>query len=60
MDINANLAELRTLVSENIDREFVSDHDTARMMELFNGMDEWLSKGGFLPSAWFTPPPAGH
>lgn len=52
MDPNANLTELRKLVANNIDREFVSDHDTARMMELFDALDGWLTRGGFLPEAW--------
>jgi hypothetical protein len=52
MDRNANLAELRRLVNANIDREYVSDHDTARMMELFSALDEWLSRGGLLPTEW--------
>ena len=24
----------------------------ARMVELFQGLDDWLSKGGFLPQDW--------
>lgn len=52
MDPNANLTELRALVAANIDREYVSDHDTARMMELFDGLDGWLTKGGFTPAEW--------
>jgi hypothetical protein len=52
MDVNANLAELRGLVNANIDREYVSDDATARMMELFVALDEWLINGGFLPADW--------
>ena len=52
MDPDANLAELRTLVAANIDREFVSDHVTARVMELADALDTWISQGGFLPRDW--------
>lgn len=52
MDPNANLAELRALVKANADAEHVSDHDTARMIELVDAIDGWMSKGGFLPAAW--------
>lgn len=52
MDVNAALAELRALVKANADAEYVSDHDTARMIELVDAIDGWMSKGGFLPAAW--------
>lgn len=52
MDIDAALAEMSALVSANVDKEFVSDHDTARMMELWEGINGWLSTGGFLPRPW--------
>jgi hypothetical protein len=56
MDPNTNLKELRSLVAGNVDKEFVSDHDTARMMELIGSLDEWLTRGGFLPTDWARNP----
>lgn len=52
MDPNATLTELRALTAANQDREFVSDHVCARIIELTAALDEWLSRGGFLPTAW--------
>lgn len=52
MDIDAAVAEMNALVGANIDREYVSDHVTARMMELWDGMNGWLSTGGALPNDW--------
>lgn len=52
MDPNATLTELRALTAANRDREFVSDHDATRIIELVDALDEWLTRGGFLPSAW--------
>lgn len=52
MDPNENLAELRKLAEKNADREFVMDDDSFRMIELFQALDEWLSKGGFPPGEW--------
>jgi hypothetical protein len=53
MDPNAALAEIRTLIHEA--REATGPHAEAalnEMSEYFEGLDEWLSKGGFLPAAW--------
>lgn len=55
VDPNANLTELRALIEANIDREYVSDHDTARIIELVDALDGWLSGKGFLPAAWAGP-----
>lgn len=46
MDINIILASLRSFVERpnNYDPEVVAD--------LFRALDEWLSKGGFLPTDW--------
>lgn len=55
MDPNAALLELRKELaqepgcySEGIDCEI----DINRVIELFNGLDQWLSSGGFMPEAW--------
>jgi hypothetical protein len=52
MDPNTCLTELRALLAANVDREFVSDDATARIIELTMALDEWITRGGFLPSAW--------
>lgn len=56
MDPNAALVAIRELVAahEADDGERV---DTAlnrldSICELFGGLDEWLSKGGFRPADW--------
>lgn len=43
MDPNEALAQLRNAFAD-------SDYLTAE--ELFNALDEWLTKGGFLPDPW--------
>ena len=50
MDPNACLKELRELGKhfENVP----SLEDAYRMAELFDALDKWISKGGFLPKAW--------
>ena len=60
MDPNANLEELRALVragNEAHDNgEAPAPEDSERMVELVSSLDEWLSKGGFLPKAWERKP----
>lgn len=55
MDPNTALDSLRDLTTKVIrgevdaaDRESVAD----QIAETFQGLDEWLSKGGFLPEQW--------
>jgi len=58
MDPNAALANLRALVAES-EAGDVDPRDTAEEFhEQFAALDEWLSKGGFLPTAWQTQDPA--
>lgn len=50
MDPNATLAEIRELIeTENTlkDGQYTDD-----IIERFEALDEWLSKGGFLPADW--------
>lgn len=50
MDPDAALAEIRDIISRwNRDGGLVV---AARLAELVDGLDGWLSKGGFLPDAW--------
>lgn len=48
MDPNATLAEMRKLISEIAPGKPISDDFPL----LFDGLDNWLSRGGFLPEAW--------
>ncbi len=65
MDVNANLSELTTLaaslaVTIETGVSDPSPDDVARMAELVIALDEWITRGGFLPTRWQTvTPPAG-
>lgn len=55
MDPDEALAKMRDLTSRygHEDHGNDEDHDIAlRMVEVFQGLDEWLTNGGFPPSAW--------
>ncbi len=66
MDPNANLEEMRRLAAKLLaqydgpsaevndpgDLGRVDPHDAARLVELVQALDEWLSKAGALPEAW--------
>jgi hypothetical protein len=47
MDPNATLEQIRVLLVFG-DNEAVADE----LAELVSSLDEWLSKGGFLPQEW--------
>lgn len=49
MDPNANLAELRELASAQLNG---GQTDPDRMAELVEALDEWITRGGFLPADW--------
>lgn len=55
MDPEANLREQRHLVAR-INAQWDNDEETTelgfRLAELVQALDEWLSHGGFAPSAW--------
>lgn len=57
MDPNEALERLRRAVAE-LKTEAQWRHEAAlgdvvtEMVEKFEALDEWLSKGGFLPTAW--------
>lgn len=51
MDPNAALAEIREITAHILDGKPDSGQ-ALRLAELSEALDEWLSKGGFLPSAW--------
>lgn len=51
MDPNTALARLRAW-AEGDGNSGINESDA---MELFAGLDEWLSKGSFLPDGWRLP-----
>lgn len=48
MDPNAALEELRRLIAQ----KYPDTEDVERIQLLIESLDEWLSKGGFLPASW--------
>lgn len=51
MDPNAALAEIRKLTRDVL-KGRADEEDIERLAELIEGLDNWLSKGGFLPKNW--------
>jgi hypothetical protein len=51
MDPNANLAEQRRIRSRIIAGEEL-DGDAQRLADLVEALDNWISRGGFLPRDW--------
>jgi len=52
MDPNANLKEILELAGKiSIDADSDSELEV-RLAELVMALDEWICKGGFLPSRW--------
>lgn len=54
MDPNETLRQLRSMVADAGDEasaEWLLDNGD-RFVELFDGLDGWLSKGGFPPEEW--------
>jgi len=52
MDPNATLKALRAAIQDHEDSEGDSECDVYEIVELFEALDEWMSKGGFTPDAW--------
>jgi len=55
MDVNAALAELRELTAaweRAGSRGPWSEADADRAIELARDLDQWISRGGFLPADW--------
>jgi hypothetical protein len=52
MDPNEILRLMREVVAEYRKPQPSSDSLLADLVQQVEAMDEWLSKGGFLPSAW--------
>lgn len=51
-DPNATLAEIRQLNEDHAAHGELGDVDTARLVELVESLDDWLSGTGSLPDAW--------
>lgn len=56
MDPNETLVSIRALTAKIIELSDKDDEDLAieglELAEAAQALDEWLTKGGFLPSAW--------
>lgn len=51
MDPDATLAEIRQL-NEKAKQAPLGIEDTDQLSILIEALDEWLTKGGFLPTEW--------
>lgn len=58
MDPNATLKRIRELVEAVLDHD-LDDRDAldaaGYLADAVQALDQWLSKGGFLPEAWRVP-----
>src|SRR5262245_56929870 len=55
MDPNANLIEQKRCadaILRAVDTDTILVGDAIRLAELVLALDEWLQRGGFLPTAW--------
>ena len=53
MDPDETLAQLRALAKDTLSGEYATGDEPAfELAELLTSLDEWLSRGGFLPNAW--------
>ena len=55
MDPNANLKEQRQIAGR-FEKSLAEPGDGERLAELVDALDDWLSRGGFLPTAWERKP----
>jgi hypothetical protein len=54
------LSQIQELIDENTDEEGNLDDETkdevvdlaSEAVDAFDGLDSWMSRGGFLPSSW--------
>lgn len=52
MDPNACLTEIRSLVSDSREGQGLGNIEVRRLTDLCEALDEWIGRGGFLPSDW--------
>jgi hypothetical protein len=57
VDPNATLADIRETVAKTYREGGATLDDTSHLFDLVESIDNWLSKGGFLPDAWATASP---
>jgi hypothetical protein len=57
MDPDANLKEQREIIARMLEEgsESIDSGDAVRLAELVQALDEWLSKGSYLPEDWKSP-----
>ncbi len=53
MDPNETLSALRGFTRDVLnDKYIIGDMPAEDMAELFSALDDWITRGGFLPDAW--------
>lgn len=52
MDPDATLTEARALAARQLGGDSLDDDETYRLAELIHDLDEWLTRGSFLPTDW--------
>jgi hypothetical protein len=52
MDPNATLREIRAIVKGADEDGCLGSIEQARLVDLWEALDGWLSNGGFLPKDW--------
>jgi hypothetical protein len=56
MDPNATVDEMLTLANDGFIRDGLTSDEADRFINLFNALDEWLCRGGFIPDRWAQVP----
>ena len=56
MDPNANLKEQLEIAARLIESDDSDDREGARLGELVIALNEWIVRGGFVPSTWWHCP----
>ena len=52
MDPNTNLQEQRRIAKAILADPDAQTHGAVRLAELVEALDEWISRGGFIPATW--------
>jgi hypothetical protein len=58
VDPNAALAGIREIVAKTYREGGATLDDSSRLYDLAESLDNWLTRGGFLPDAWAPAAPA--
>jgi|SRR5688572_14386578 hypothetical protein len=59
MDPNVTLANIRSILTVSQTRE-LSEDVVQELIEHVEALDEWITKGGFLPAEWVTVPATSY